>query len=123
MNPSPQSAPALSSFSWEDPFLLENQILEEEKMIRESARSYCQEKLVPRVLDAFSNEKTDPAIFREMGDMGLLGTTIPEEYGGLGFGNAGGVVADEVEWDGRPYSIKLELPPVSMSVFRFQGEA
>ena len=49
--------------------------------------------------------------------------TDAKEYGGLGFGNGGGVVADEVEWVGRAYSIKLELPPVSMSVFRFQGEA
>lgn len=94
----PQSAPALSSFQWDDPFLLENQLLDEEKMIRESAHSYAKEKLAPRILNAFSKEETDPEIFREMGEMGLLGTTIPEEYGGLGSGYVTyGLVAREVE--------------------------
>jgi len=98
MSLSPQSAPGLSSFHWEDPFLLEKQLLEDERMIRDSAHAYAQEKLAPRVLDAFSNEQTDPEIFREMGAMGLLGTTIPEEYGGLGAGYvAYGLVAREVE--------------------------
>jgi len=98
MDLSPQSEPALSSFSWEDPFLLENQLLEEEKMIKESAQSYCQERLAPRVLEALDQEHTDPAIFREMGDMGLLGTTIPEHYGGLGSSYVSyGLVAREVE--------------------------
>lgn len=98
MKLSPQSAPAMSSFSWEDPFLLGKQLLDEEKMIKESAFSYCQEKLAPRVLDAFADEETDPEIFREMGNMGLLGTTIPEEYGGLGSSYVSyGLVAREVE--------------------------
>jgi glutaryl-CoA dehydrogenase len=98
MKLSPQSAPAMSSFSWEDPFLLGKQLLDEEKLIKESAFSYCQEKLVPRVLDAFADEETDPQIFREMGNMGLLGTTIPEEYGGLGSSYVSyGLVAREVE--------------------------
>jgi glutaryl-CoA dehydrogenase len=98
MELSPQSAPALSSFNWEDPFLLENQLLDEEKMIKESAHAYTQEKLAPRILSAFSNEETDPEIFREMGAMGFLGTTIPEEYGGLGSSYvAYGLVAREVE--------------------------
>lgn len=98
MKLAPQSAPALSSFRWDDAFLLENQLLDEEKMIRESAHSYSQEKLAPRILNAFSNEETDPGIFREMGEMGLLGTTIPEEYGGLGSSYvAYGLVAREVE--------------------------
>jgi glutaryl-CoA dehydrogenase len=88
----------MSSFSWEDPFLLGKQLLDEEKMIKESAFSYCQEKLAPRVLDAFADEETDPEIFREMGNMGLLGTTIPEEYGGLGSSYVSyGLVAREVE--------------------------
>lgn len=98
MDLNPQSAPALSSFNWEDPFLLGNQLLEEEKMIKEAAYSYCQERLAPRVLEAFDNEHTDPEIFREMGSMGLLGTTIPEEYGGLGSSYVSyGLVAREVE--------------------------
>ncbi len=95
---SPQSQPGLSSFSWEDPFLMENQLDEDERMIRDSAKAYAQDKLMSRVTDAFANEHTDPEIFREMGDMGLLGTTIPEEYGGLGAGYvAYGLVAREVE--------------------------
>ncbi len=95
---SPQSQPGLSSFSWEDPFLLENQLSEDERMIRDSAKAYAQDKLMSRVTDAFANEQTDPDIFREMGEMGLLGTTIPEEYGGLGAGYVTyGLVAREVE--------------------------
>ncbi|MCM2561088.1 acyl-CoA dehydrogenase [Lutimaribacter sp. EGI FJ00015] len=90
--------PDLGAFDWEDPFLLEDQLTEDERMVRDSARSYCQEKLQPRVLEAFQEEKTDPAIFTEMGEMGLLGTTIPEEYGGIGAGYVTyGLVAREVE--------------------------
>ncbi len=94
----PQSRPELASFNWEDPFLLDAQLEEDERMIRDSAFAYAQEKLLPRVTDAFENEETDPAIFAEMGEMGLLGTTIPEEYGGLGAGYVTyGLVAREVE--------------------------
>jgi glutaryl-CoA dehydrogenase len=67
-----------ASFNWEDPLLLDQQLTEDERMVRDTAASYAQDKLAPRVLEAFRNEKTDPAIFREMGEMGLLGTTIPE---------------------------------------------
>ncbi|WP_371170760.1 acyl-CoA dehydrogenase [Aliiroseovarius sp. 2305UL8-7] len=94
----PQSRPELSSFNWEDPFLIDAQLEEEERMIRDSAQAYAQEKLLPRVTEAFAKEETDPAIFAEMGEMGLLGTTIPEEYGGLGAGYVTyGLVAREVE--------------------------
>ncbi|MBR9841604.1 MAG: acyl-CoA dehydrogenase [Rhodobacteraceae bacterium] len=94
----PQSRPDLSSFTWEDPFLLEDQLEEDERMVRDAARAYAQDKLFPRVTDAFENEQTDPEIFREMGEMGLLGTTIPEEYGGIGAGYVTyGLVAREVE--------------------------
>jgi len=90
--------PDLSSFDWQDAFRLDDQLSEDERMIRDSACAYCQEKLQPRVLEAFQNEQTDPAIFAEMGSMGLLGTTIPEAYGGLGGGYvAYGLVAREVE--------------------------
>lgn len=95
---SPQSRPELSSFNWEDPFLIETQLEDEERMIRDSAHAYAQEKLQPRVTDAYANEQTDPDIFAEMGEMGLLGTTIPEEYGGLGSNYVSyGLVAREVE--------------------------
>ncbi|MEP5761286.1 MAG: acyl-CoA dehydrogenase [Litoreibacter sp.] len=95
---SPQSQPALSSFNWKDPFLIESQLADDERMIRDSAHAYAQEKLQPRVMAAFENEETDPGIFAEMGEMGLLGTTIPEEYGGLGANYVSyGLVAREVE--------------------------
>src|SRR6185295_15340390 len=71
-------------FSWQDPLLLEQQLTQEERMVRDAAHAYCQGTLAPRVLEAFRNEKTDPAIFREMGGLGLLGAVIPAEYGGPG---------------------------------------
>jgi glutaryl-CoA dehydrogenase len=93
-----KDAPDLSRFDWEDPFRLNDQLTEEERMLRDAARAYAQEKLQPRVVAAYREEQTDPAIFREMGEMGLLGVTIPEEYGGLGASYvAYGLVAREVE--------------------------
>lgn len=90
--------PSLSSFSWDDPLLLDSQLTEDERMLRDGARAYAQDKLQPRVTAAYRDESTDPAIFAEMGDMGLLGATIPEEYGGLGAGYvAYGLIAREVE--------------------------
>ena len=94
----PKDAPDLAQFTWDDPFRFEDQLTEEERMIRDSAHAYAHEKLQPRVLDAFQTESTDPEIFREMGEMGLLGTTLPEAYGGLGAGYVTyGLVAREVE--------------------------
>ncbi|MGC1503109.1 MAG: acyl-CoA dehydrogenase [Sulfitobacter sp.] len=93
-----KDAPDLGSFDWADPFRLDSQLTEDERMIRDSAAAYAQEKLQPRVIDAYANEETDAGIFKEMGDMGLLGITIPEEYGGLGGGYVSyGLVAREVE--------------------------
>ncbi|MEM1381116.1 MAG: acyl-CoA dehydrogenase [Pseudomonadota bacterium] len=90
--------PDLSSFTWDDPLLLDDQLTDDERMIRDSARSYAQEKLQSRVGDAYENETTDPSIFREMGEMGLLGATLPEEYGGVNASYvAYGLVAREVE--------------------------
>jgi glutaryl-CoA dehydrogenase len=86
------------SFKWDDAFLLDDQLDETERLVRDSARAYAQEKLAPRVRDAFAREYTDPAIFTEMGDLGLLGITIPAEYGGAGLGYvAYGLAAREVE--------------------------
>src|SRR5689334_15692492 len=85
-------------FDWADPLLLAEQLSEDERMVMETARSYCQGKLLPRVREAFRHEKTDPAIFREMGELGLLGPTIPEEYGGPGVSYVSyGLIAREVE--------------------------
>ena len=93
-----KDAPDLGKFAWDDPFYLNDQLSEEERMIGESARAYASEKLAPRAVDAFAEETVAPEIFREMGDMGLLGTTIPEEYGGIGAGYVSyGVVAREIE--------------------------
>ncbi|HMN70693.1 MAG TPA: acyl-CoA dehydrogenase [Rhodoblastus sp.] len=87
-----------TGFQWDDPFLLSDQLTEDERMIRDTAHAYAQEKLQPRVIDAYLNEQTDPAIFREMGELGLLGVTIPEEYGGVGASYVSyGLVAREVE--------------------------
>lgn len=85
-------------FQWDDPFLLEDQLSEDERMIRDTARAYAQEKLQPRVIEAYREEKTDPTIFREMGELGLLGVTVPESYGGVGASYVSyGLVAREIE--------------------------
>ncbi|TCP08919.1 acyl-CoA dehydrogenase [Caldimonas thermodepolymerans] len=89
---------AQPAFHWDDPLLLEQQLTEDERMVRDAARAYCQDKLMPRVQEAFRHEKTDPAIFREMGELGLLGPTIPAEYGGAGLNYVSyGLIAREVE--------------------------
>ena len=86
------------SFKWDDPLLLDEQLTEEERMVRDTAHDYAQERLMPRVRDAFRNETTDPAIFREMGALGLLGLTLPAEYGGAGLNYVCyGLVAREIE--------------------------
>lgn len=88
----------MNRFDWADPFLLDAQLDDEERMIRDSARAYAQDRLAPRVIDAFADEHTDPEIFREMGALGLLGPTIPADYGGVGAGYVSyGLVAREVE--------------------------
>lgn len=87
-----------ASFNWIDPLLLDQQLTQEERMVRDSAEQFAQDKLAPRVLEAFRHERTDPAIFREMGEIGLLGATIPEEYGGSGLNYVCyGLIAREVE--------------------------
>ncbi len=86
------------SFDWKDPLHLDEQLTDDERMIRDTANQYAQKKLAPRVLEAFRNEHTDPAIFREMGEIGLLGATIPEGYGGSGLNYVSyGLIAREVE--------------------------
>nr|WP_319249060.1 acyl-CoA dehydrogenase [uncultured Celeribacter sp.] len=87
-----------NQIQWDDPFLMDAQLSGEERMIRETAHAYAQDRLAPRVRDAFRREETDPAIFREMGELGLLGVTLPEDYGGIGAGYVSyGLVAREVE--------------------------
>jgi len=89
---------AKSSFQWDDPFLLDDQLTEEERMIADAARAFAADKLMPRVTDAYLNEVTDRDIFSEMGEAGLLGVTVPEQYGGAEAGYVSyGLVAREVE--------------------------
>ncbi len=87
-----------AAFQWDDPFHLDQQLTEDERAIRDAAHAYCQDKLAPRVLEMFRHEKTDVSIFREMGELGLLGPTIPTEYGGAGLNYVSyGLVAREIE--------------------------
>ena len=99
MNRSEHSQTSKSArFAWDDPLLLEAQLAEEERLVRDTARSYAQNKLLPRVTDAFRHERTDPSIFREMGELGLLGSTLPPEFGGAGLNYVCyGLIAREVE--------------------------
>ncbi|MGQ0733876.1 MAG: acyl-CoA dehydrogenase [Acidobacteriota bacterium] len=92
------SKDASARFNWSDPLLLEQQLTHEERMVRDTARAYCQDRLAPRVLEAFRHERSDRAIFREMGDLDMLGLVIPEAYGGAGLNYVSyGLVAREVE--------------------------
>src|SRR5947209_19115743 len=85
-------------FQWDDPFLLDEQLTGDERMIRDTARDYAQDKLLPRITEAYLQEKTDRSIFNEMGELGLLGVPIPEAYGGAQASDvAYGLVAREVE--------------------------
>ena len=89
---------ARASFHWDDPLLLEAQLMPEEIMVRDAARQYAQQELAPRVLKAFREETADPSVFREMGELGLLGATIPEAFGGAGLNYVSyGLIAREIE--------------------------
>ena len=115
-----------AKFSWEDPLLLDQQLSEDERMVRDAARAYCQDKLAPRVLEAFRNEKTDPEIFPEMGALGLLGPTIPEQYGGPGLNYVSyGLIAREVERVDSGYRSMMSVQSslVMVPIFDFGNEA
>ena len=117
---------ARAQFQWQDPFLLDQQLSEDERMVRDAAAAYCQDKLAPRVLQAFRHEQMDTSIFREMGDMGLLGPTIPEQYGGPGLSYvAYGLIAREIERVDSGYrsmaSVQSSL--VMVPIFEFGTEA
>ncbi len=115
-----------ASFNWEDPLLLDQQLSDEERMVRNSAQQFAQAKLAPRVLEAFRNEYTDPAIFREMGETGLLGATIPEVYGGSGLNYVSyGLIAREVERIDSGYRSMLSVQSslVMVPIFEFGNEA
>jgi glutaryl-CoA dehydrogenase len=115
-----------ASFNWEDPLLLDQQLSDEERMVRNSAQQFAQDKLAPRVLEAFRKEYTDPAIFREMGETGLLGATIPEIYGGSGLNYVSyGLIAREVERIDSGYRSMLSVQSslVMVPINEFANEA
>src|SRR5258705_11753281 len=98
VRPQTKDKPAAASFQWDDPFLLDEQLTEDERMIRDTARAYAQDKLQPRIVKAYLEEKTDREIFNEMGELGLIGITLPEEYGCANASYvAYGLVAREIE--------------------------
>ena len=90
--------PQLANFNWPDPFLLDNQLNEDDRMLREAAAQFAQNELQPLIVDAYREATVNPSLFPKMGEAGLLGATIPEEYGGLGASyTAYGLIAREVE--------------------------
>ena len=114
-----------TSFQWDDPLLLNQQLSEDERMVRESAAAYCQEKLGTRVVDAFRNETTDVNIFKEMGALGLLGTMIPEAYGGAGLNYVCyGLAAREVERVDSGYRsmMSVQTSLVMVPIYEFGNE-
>ncbi len=117
---------ANAEFHWADPLLLDQQLTADERMVRDAAAAYCQDKLMPRVLQSFRNEKTDVEIFREMGELGLLGPTIPEQYGGPGLNYVSyGLIAREVERVDSGYRSMMSVQSslVMVPIYEFGTEA
>lgn len=114
------------AFDWADPFFLDDQLTPDERAVRDAARTYCQERLLPRVQEAFRHEKTDRAIFNEMGEIGLLGPTIPEQYGGAGLNYVSyGLIAREVERVDSGYRSMMSVQSslVMVPIYEFGTEA
>ncbi len=113
-------------FNWADPFDLEGQLTDDERQVRDTAAGYAQDCLAPRVLEGFRTEQTDPAIFREMGALGLLGPTLPPDYGGAGLGYvAYGLVAREIERIDSGYRSMMSVQSslVMVPIFEFGSES
>jgi glutaryl-CoA dehydrogenase len=122
----PDRAAAKPVFHWDDPLLLEEELASDERMVRDTARGYAQDKLAPRVIDAFRHETSDPAIFREMGALGLLGATIPAEYGGADLNYVCyGLIAREVERVDSGYRSMMSVQSslVMFPIFTYGDEA
>src|SRR5256885_10660936 len=122
--------PAISlkdaDFNWEDPLDLEGELSEEERMVRDTARGYAEEKLFPRVLKAYREETFDREIMREMGALGLIGATVPEEYGGAGLGYvAYGLIAREIETVDSGYrsAMSVQSSLVMHPIYSYGSEA
>src|SRR6187401_3074562 len=115
-----------AQFDWQDPFYLDGQLTEEERMVRDSSRAYAQDKLMPRVQEAFRHEKTDPSIFAEMGELGLLGPTVSEDYGGAGLNYVSyGLIAREIERIDSGYRSMMSVQSslVIVPIYEFGTEA
>ncbi len=115
-----------ASFQWDDPFLLDAQLNDDERAVRDAAHAYSQERLAPRVIQAFRHHTTDSAIFREMGELGLLGPTIPEQYGGSGLHYVSyGLIAREVERVDSGYRSMMSVQSslVMVPIYEFGNEA
>jgi glutaryl-CoA dehydrogenase len=121
-----RTAEVKPAFRWDDPLLLEAQLTDEERMVRDAAQRYAQDKLAPRILDAFRREHTDLAIFREMGELGLLGATLPAEYGGAGLNAVSyGLIAREIERVDSGYRslMSVQSSLVMLPIYAFGSEA
>ena len=126
MNAPLKTKPRKAQFSWDDPLLLETQLSESERMVRDAARTYAQEKLAPRILQAFRSEKPDPSILREMGALGFLGSTLPTEYGGAGVNYVSyGLIAREIERIDSGYrsTMSVQSSLVMTPIYEFGSEA
>jgi glutaryl-CoA dehydrogenase len=122
----PDTVRLKAAFKWDDPLLLDSQLTEDERMVRDAAAQYCQDRLAPRVTQAFLDEQTDPEIFREMGSIGLLGPTIPTDYGGPGLNYvAYGLIAREVERVDSGYRSMMSVQSslVMLPIYEFGTEA
>ena len=123
---SPASGSKKAAFIWEDPLLLEDQLTADERLVRDAARAYADKELAPRLPKAFREEYTDPRIFREMGERGLLGATIPSQYGGAGLNNVCyGLIAREIERidSGFRSMMSVQSSLVMFPIFEFGTEA
>ncbi len=117
----------MANFTWDDPLHLDEQLSEDERMIRDAARAYCRDKLAPRVQEMFRKESVDTSIFREMGELGLLGPTIPTQYGGAGLNYVSyGLVAREIEYIDSGYrsmaSVQSSLVMVPINEFGTEAQ-
>ncbi|WP_415033440.1 acyl-CoA dehydrogenase [Azonexus sp.] len=116
----------MSHFDWADPFQIERQLSAEERQVRNAARDFAQKELAPRTRDAFRQETTDPAIYRAMGEMGLLGATLPPQYGGAGLNYVSyGLIAREVEYVDSAWRTLLSVQSslTMVPIFSFGTEA
>ena len=113
------------AFDWQDPLMLDGQLNEEERLVRDAARAYAQDKLMPRILSAFREERFDPDVLREMGEMGFLGSTLPEEYGGAGTSHViYGLIAREIERVDSGYrsAMSVQSSLVMYPIYEFGSE-